>query len=210
MTDAVHQEGAATINVHQLTHSLAAYPLATRAIGCPFVARLIIVSHLRFPKKSYTLSERIKDFAHAAQRRQRDGRRRALGLRPPARTVHVSSRLNADGRLLRRFAHSRMGFCMDVLEGDPVTGGRGLHPRRRRYTVMNASPAALAKSAGPEISNYEGSGLIDYRYVIRGHTPHLRGPDGRYVAIDGMADAPHLDLRGELRSSPTSRPSSAA
>ncbi|QFI66219.1 NADH:flavin oxidoreductase [Sinorhizobium alkalisoli] len=201
MTDAVHAEGAAIMI--QLTH-LGRRTRWDKGEWLPVVApsHHREASHRAFPKKieDWDIERIIEDFADAAERMKAGGM--------------DGVELEAYGHLIDQFASpltneldgpyggsldNRMRFCFDVLKairtrvGDDFILGV-------RYTADECLPGGTGKEDGFEISKrLKESGLIDYLNVIRGHIDTDAGLTD-VIPIQGMANSPHLDFAGEIRS----------
>ncbi|MCA1494634.1 NADH:flavin oxidoreductase [Ensifer sp. NBAIM29] len=201
MTDAVHAEGAAIMI--QLTH-LGRRARWDKGEWLPVVApsHHREASHRAFPKKieDWDIERIIEDFADAAERMKAGGM--------------DGVELEAYGHLIDQFASpltneldgpyggsldNRMRFCFDVLKairtrvGDDFILGV-------RYTADECLPGGTGKEDGFEISKrLKESGLIDYLNVIRGHIDTDAGLTD-VIPIQGMANSPHLDFAGEIRS----------
>ncbi|MCG5477828.1 NADH:flavin oxidoreductase [Sinorhizobium alkalisoli] len=201
MTDAVHAEGAAIMI--QLTH-LGRRTRWDKGEWLPVVApsHHREASHRAFPKKieDWDIERIIEDFADAAERMKAGGM--------------DGVELEAYGHLIDQFASpltneldgpyggsldNRMRFCFDVLKairtrvGDDFILGV-------RYTADECLPGGTGKEDGFEISKrLKESGLVDYLNVIRGHIDTDAGLTD-VIPIQGMANSPHLDFAGEIRS----------
>ena len=201
MTDAVHEQGAAIMV--QLTH-LGRRTRWDKGDWLPVVApsHHREVAHRAFPKKieDWDIERIIKDFADAAERMKAGGM--------------DGVELEAYGHLLEQFTSprtneldgpyggsldNRMRFCLDVLGairkrvGDDFILGI-------RYTADERLPDGTGSQEGIEISRrLKDSGLIDYFNVIRGHIDTDPGLTD-VIPIQGMANSPHLDFAGQIRS----------
>ncbi|MQB19183.1 FAD-binding protein [Agrobacterium tumefaciens] len=201
MTDAVHEQGSAIMV--QLTH-LGRRTRWDKGDWLPVVApsHHREVAHRAFPKKieDWDIERIIKDFADAAERMQAGGM--------------DGVELEAYGHLLEQFTSprtneldgpyggsldNRMRFCLDVLGAIRKRVGNefilGI-----RYTADERVAGGTGSEEGLEISRrLKDSGLIDYLNVIRGHIDTDPGLTD-VIPIQGMANSPHLDLAGQIRS----------
>ncbi|KQR30055.1 N-methylproline demethylase [Rhizobium sp. Leaf155] len=201
MTDAVHEQGSAIMV--QLTH-LGRRTRWDKGDWLPVVApsHHREVSHRAFPKKieDWDIERIIKDFADAAERMQAGGM--------------DGVELEAYGHLLEQFTSprtneldgpyggsldNRMRFCLDVLGAIRKRVGNefilGI-----RYTADERVADGTGSEEGLEISRrLKDSGLIDYLNVIRGHIDTDPGLTD-VIPIQGMANSPHLDFAGQIRS----------
>lgn len=201
MTDAVHEQGSAIMV--QLTH-LGRRTRWDKGDWLPVVApsHHREVAHRAFPKKieDWDIERIIKDFADAAERMQAGGM--------------DGVELEAYGHLLEQFTSprtneldgpyggsldNRMRFCLDVLGAIRKRVGNefilGI-----RYTADERVADGTGSEEGLEISRrLKDSGLIDYLNVIRGHIDTDPGLTD-VIPIQGMANSPHLDFAGQIRS----------
>ncbi|MEN0118606.1 MAG: NADH:flavin oxidoreductase [Agrobacterium cavarae] len=201
MTDAVHEQGSAIMV--QLTH-LGRRTRWDKGDWLPVVApsHHREVAHRAFPKKieDWDIERIIKDFADAAERMQAGGM--------------DGVELEAYGHLLEQFTSprtneldgpyggsldNRMRFCLDVLGAIRKRVGNefilGI-----RYTADERVANGTGSEEGLEISRrLKDSGLIDYLNVIRGHIDTDPGLTD-VIPIQGMANSPHLDFAGQIRS----------
>lgn len=201
MTDAVHEQGSAIMV--QLTH-LGRRTRWDKGDWLPVVApsHHREVAHRAFPKKieDWDIERIIKDFADAAERMQAGGM--------------DGVELEAYGHLLEQFTSprtneldgpyggsldNRMRFCLDVLGAVRKRVGNefilGI-----RYTADERVANGTSSEEGLEISRrLKDSGLIDYLNVIRGHIDTDPGLTD-VIPIQGMANSPHLDFAGQIRS----------
>ena len=201
MTDAVHEQGSAIMV--QLTH-LGRRTRWDKGDWLPVVApsHHREVAHRAFPKKieDWDIERIIKDFADAAERMQAGGM--------------DGVELEAYGHLLEQFTSprtneldgpyggsldNRMRFCLDVLGAIRKRVGNefilGI-----RYTADERVENGTGSEEGLEISRrLKNSGLIDYLNVIRGHIDTDPGLTD-VIPIQGMANSPHLDFAGQIRS----------
>ncbi|TBN13986.1 FAD-binding protein [Agrobacterium cavarae] len=201
MTDAVHEHGSAIMV--QLTH-LGRRTRWDKGDWLPVVApsHHREVAHRAFPKKieDWDIERIIKDFADAAERMQAGGM--------------DGVELEAYGHLLEQFTSprtneldgpyggsldNRMRFCLDVLGAIRKRVGNefilGI-----RYTADERVANGTGSEEGLEISRrLKDSGLIDYLNVIRGHIDTDPGLTD-VIPIQGMANSPHLDFAGQIRS----------
>ncbi|MGN8153240.1 FAD-dependent oxidoreductase [Agrobacterium sp. 22094] len=201
MTDAVHEQGSAIMV--QLTH-LGRRTRWDKGDWLPVVApsHHREVAHRAFPKKieDWDIERIIKDFADAAERMQAGGM--------------DGVELEAYGHLLEQFTSprtneldapyggsldNRMRFCLDVLGAIRKRVGNefilGI-----RYTADERVANGAGSEEGLEISRrLKESGLIDYLNVIRGHIDTDPGLTD-VIPIQGMANSPHLDFAGQIRS----------
>lgn len=201
MTDAVHEQGSAIMV--QLTH-LGRRTRWDKGDWLPVVApsHHREVAHRAFPKKieDWDIERIIKDFADAAERMQAGGM--------------DGVELEAYGHLLEQFTSprtneldgpyggsldNRMRFCLDVLGAIRKRVGNefilGI-----RYTADERVTDGTGSEEGLEISRrLKDSGLIDYLNVIRGHIDTDPGLTD-VIPIQGMANSPHLDFAGQIRS----------
>lgn len=201
MTDAVHEQGSAIMV--QLTH-LGRRTRWDKGDWLPVVApsHHREVAHRAFPKKieDWDIERIIKDFADAAERMQAGGM--------------DGVELEAYGHLLEQFTSprtneldgpyggsldNRMRFCLDVLGAIRKRVGNefilGI-----RYTADERVAGGTGSEEGLEISRrLKDSGLIDYLNVIRGHIDTDPGLTD-VIPIQGMANSPHLDFAGQIRS----------
>lgn len=201
MTDAVHEKGSAIMV--QLTH-LGRRTRWDKGDWLPVVApsHHREVAHRAFPKKieDWDIERIIKDFADAAERMQAGGM--------------DGVELEAYGHLLEQFTSprtneldgpyggsldNRMRFCLDVLGAIRKRVGNefilGI-----RYTADERVANGTGSEEGLEISRrLKDSGLIDYLNVIRGHIDTDPGLTD-VIPIQGMANSPHLDFAGQIRS----------
>lgn len=201
MTDAVHEQGSAIMV--QLTH-LGRRTRWDKGDWLPVVApsHHREVAHRAFPKKieDWDIERIIKDFADAAERMQAGGM--------------DGVELEAYGHLLEQFTSprtneldapyggsldNRMRFCLDVLGAIRKRVGNefilGI-----RYTADERVANGAGSEEGLEISRrLKNSGLIDYLNVIRGHIDTDPGLTD-VIPIQGMANSPHLDFAGQIRS----------
>jgi 2,4-dienoyl-CoA reductase-like NADH-dependent reductase (Old Yellow Enzyme family)/thioredoxin reductase len=201
MTDAVHEQGSAIMV--QLTH-LGRRTRWDKGDWLPVVApsHHREVAHRAFPKKieDWDIERIIKDFADAAERMQAGGM--------------DGVELEAYGHLLEQFTSprtneldgpyggsldNRMRFCLDVLGAIRKRVGNefilGI-----RYTADERVENGTGSEEGLEISRrLKDSGLIDYLNVIRGHIDTDPGLTD-VIPIQGMANSPHLDFAGQIRS----------
>ena len=201
MTDAVHEQGSAIMV--QLTH-LGRRTRWDKGDWLPVVApsHHREVAHRAFPKKieDWDIERIIKDFADAAERMQAGGM--------------DGVELEAYGHLLEQFTSprtneldgpyggsldNRMRFCLDVLGAIRKRVGNefilGI-----RYTADERVGNGTGSEEGLEISRrLKDSGLIDYLNVIRGHIDTDPGLTD-VIPIQGMANSPHLDFAGQIRS----------
>ncbi|MDP9572014.1 UNVERIFIED_ORG: 2,4-dienoyl-CoA reductase-like NADH-dependent reductase (Old Yellow Enzyme family)/thioredoxin reductase [Agrobacterium larrymoorei] len=201
MTDAVHEQGSAIMV--QLTH-LGRRTRWDKGDWLPVVApsHHREVAHRAFPKKieDWDIERIIKDFADAAERMQAGGM--------------DGVELEAYGHLLEQFTSprtneldgpyggsldNRMRFCLDVLRAIRKRVGNefilGI-----RYTADERVANGTGSEEGLEISRrLKDSGLIDYLNVIRGHIDTDPGLTD-VIPIQGMANSPHLDFAGQIRS----------
>ncbi len=201
MTDAVHEQGSAVMV--QLTH-LGRRTRWDKGDWLPVVApsHHREVAHRAFPKKieDWDIERIIKDFADAAERMQAGGM--------------DGVELEAYGHLLEQFTSprtneldgpyggsldNRMRFCLDVLGAIRKRVGNefilGI-----RYTADERVADGTGSEEGLEISRrLKDSGLIDYLNVIRGHIDTDPGLTD-VIPIQGMANSPHLDFAGQIRS----------
>ncbi len=201
MTDAVHEHGSAIMV--QLTH-LGRRTRWDKGDWLPVVApsHHREVAHRAFPKKieDWDIERIIKDFADAAERMQAGGM--------------DGVELEAYGHLLEQFTSprtneldgpyggsldNRMRFCLDVLGAIRKRVGNefilGI-----RYTADERVAGGTGSEEGLEISRrLKDSGLIDYLNVIRGHIDTDPGLTD-VIPIQGMANSPHLDFAGQIRS----------
>ena len=201
MTDAVHEQGSAIMV--QLTH-LGRRTRWDKGDWLPVVApsHHREVAHRAFPKKieDWDIERIIKDFADAAERMKAGGM--------------DGVELEAYGHLLEQFTSprtneldgpyggsldNRMRFCLDVLGairkrvGDDFILGI-------RYTADERLSDGTGSEEGLEISRrLRDSGLIDYLNIIRGHIDTDPGLTD-VIPIQGMANSPHLDFAGQIRS----------
>ncbi|MDQ1183049.1 NADH:flavin oxidoreductase [Agrobacterium larrymoorei] len=201
MTDAVHEQGSAIMV--QLTH-LGRRTRWDKGDWLPVVApsHHREVAHRAFPKKieDWDIERIIKDFADAAERMKAGGM--------------DGVELEAYGHLLEQFTSprtneldgpyggsldNRMRFCLDVLGairkrvGDDFILGI-------RYTADERLSDGTGSEEGLEISRrLKDSGLIDYLNIIRGHIDTDPGLTD-VIPIQGMANSPHLDFAGQIRS----------
>lgn len=201
MTDAVHEQGSAIMV--QLTH-LGRRTRWDKGDWLPVVApsHHREVAHRAFPKKieDWDIERIIKDFADAAERMQAGGM--------------DGVELEAYGHLIEQFTSprtneldgpyggsldNRMRFCLDVLGAIRKRVGNefilGI-----RYTADERVENGTGSEEGLEISRrLKNSGLIDYLNVIRGHIDTDPGLTD-VIPIQGMANSPHLDFAGQIRS----------
>ncbi len=201
MTDAVHEQGSAIMV--QLTH-LGRRTRWDKGDWLPVVApsHHREVAHRAFPKKieDWDIERIIKDFADAAERMQAGGM--------------DGVELEAYGHLLEQFTSprtneldgpyggsldNRMRFCLDVLGAIRKRVGNefilGI-----RYTADERVANGTGSEEGLEISRrLKDSSLIDYLNVIRGHIDTDPGLTD-VIPIQGMANSPHLDFAGQIRS----------
>ena len=201
MTDAVHEQGSAIMV--QLTH-LGRRTRWDKGDWLPVVApsHHREVAHRAFPKKieDWDIERIIKDFADAAERMQAGGM--------------DGVELEAYGHLIEQFTSprtneldgpyggsrdNRMRFCLDVLGAIRKRVGNefilGI-----RYTADERVANGTGSEEGLEISRrLKDSGLIDYLNVIRGHIDTDPGLTD-VIPIQGMANSPHLDFAGQIRS----------
>ena len=201
MTDAVHEQGSAIMV--QLTH-LGRRTRWDKGDWLPVVApsHHREVAHRAFPKKieDWDIERIIKDFADAAERMQAGGM--------------DGVELEAYGHLIEQFTSprtneldgpyggsldNRMRFCLDVLGAIRKRVGNefilGI-----RYTADERVANGTGSEEGLEISRrLKNSGLIDYLNVIRGHIDTDPGLTD-VIPIQGMANSPHLDFAGQIRS----------
>lgn len=201
LTDAVHEEGAAVMI--QLTH-LGRRTRWDKEFWLPVVSpsHNREAAHRAFPKKmeDWDIARIIKDYADAAERMK------AAGM--------DGIELQAYGHLMDQFwspltneldspyggsLDNRMAFTFDVLRAvrervgpDYIVG--------IRYTGDEAMEGGLDASDGLAISHrLKDSGLVDFLNVVRGHIDTDAGLTD-VIPIQGMANAPHLDFAGEIRS----------
>lgn len=201
MTDAVHEQGSAIMV--QLTH-LGRRTRWDKGDWLPVVApsHHREVAHRAFPKKieDWDIERIIKNFADAAERMQAGGM--------------DGVELEAYGHLIEQFTSprtneldgpyggsldNRMRFCLDVLGAIRKRVGNefilGI-----RYTADERVANGTGSEEGLEISRrLKNSGLIDYLNVIRGHIDTDPGLTD-VIPIQGMANSPHLDFAGQIRS----------
>ncbi|PVE55548.1 NADH:flavin oxidoreductase [Rhizobium rhizogenes] len=201
MTDAVHEQGSAIMV--QLTH-LGRRTRWDKGDWLPVVApsHHREVAHRAFPKKieDWDIERIIKDFADAAERMQAGGM--------------DGVELEAYGHLIEQFTSprtneldgpyggsldNRMRFCLHVLGAIRKRVGNefilGI-----RYTADERVENGTGSEEGLEISRrLKNSGLIDYLNVIRGHIDTDPGLTD-VIPIQGMANSPHLDFAGQIRS----------
>jgi 2,4-dienoyl-CoA reductase-like NADH-dependent reductase (Old Yellow Enzyme family)/thioredoxin reductase len=201
MTDAVHEQGSAIMV--QLTH-LGRRTRWDKGDWLPVVApsHHREVAHRAFPKKieDWDIERIIKDFADAAERMQAGGM--------------DGVELEAYGHLIEQFTSprtneldgpyggsldNRMRFCLDVL-GAIRKRVRNEFILGIRYTADERVANGAGSEEGLEISRrLKDSGLIDYLNVIRGHIDTDPGLTD-VIPIQGMANSPHLDFAGQIRS----------
>ncbi|WP_169569949.1 NADH:flavin oxidoreductase [Sneathiella limimaris] len=201
LTDAIHEQGAAVMI--QLTH-LGRRTRWDKEDWLPVIS----ASHERepahraFPKKAedWDVERIIKDYADAAERMKAGGM--------------DGIELQAYGHLLDQFwspltndlsgpyggeLENRLQLTFDVLTEirkrvgpDFIVG--------IRYTGDESLEGGLTKEDGLAISKkLKDSGQIDFLNVIRGHIDTDAGLTD-VIPIQGMANSPHLDFAGEIRS----------
>ncbi|WP_337266563.1 NADH:flavin oxidoreductase [Oryzifoliimicrobium ureilyticus] len=201
MTDAVHEHGSAIMI--QLTH-LGRRTRWDKGDWLPVVSpsHQREAAHRAFPKKveDWDIERIIKDFADAAERMKAGGM--------------DGIELEAYGHLLDQFISpatneldgayggsldNRMRFCFNVLTAIRERVGNDFIVGIR-YTADECLPGGTDREEGFEVSRrLKNSGLIDYLNVIRGHIDTDPGLTD-VIPIQGMANSPHLDFAGEIRS----------
>lgn len=201
LTDAVHEQGAAIMI--QLTH-LGRRTRWDKDNWLPVVSpsHHREAAHRAFPKKleDWDIERIIKDYADAAERMKAGGM--------------DGIELQAYGHLMDQFwspltneldgpyggsLDNRMRFTFDVLTEmrkrvgpDFIIGVR--------YTGDEMLAGGLEKEDGLEISRrLQESGMVDFLNVVRGHIDTDAGLTD-VIPIQGMANSPHLDFAGEIRS----------
>jgi len=200
LTDAVHEQGAAVMI--QLTH-LGRRTRWDKANWLPVVSpsHKREAAHRAFPKKmeDWDIERIIKDYADAAERMKAGGM--------------DGIELQAYGHLMDQFwspltnelegpyggsIDNRLRFTFDVLTEirkrvgpDFIVGVR--------YTGDEDLDGGLTKEDGLSISKrLKDSGMVDFLNVIRGHIDTDAGLTD-VIPIQGMANSPHLDFAGEIR-----------
>lgn len=201
MTDAVHEAGAAIMI--QLTH-LGRRTRWDKGDWLPVVApsHRREPAHRAYPKKieDWDIERIIKDFADAAERMKAGGM--------------DGVELEAYGHLIDQFVspytneldapyggslENRLKFCLDVFAAIRKRVGEDFI-LGVRYTADEQLAGGTTRADGLEISRrLRDSGLIDYLNVVRGHIDTDPGLTD-LIPIQGMANSPHLDFAGEIRS----------
>ncbi len=201
LTDAVHEQGAAIMI--QLTH-LGRRTRWDKDSWLPVVSpsHHREAAHRAFPKKmeDWDIERIIKDYADAAERMQAGGM--------------DGIELQAYGHLMDQFwspltnelegpyggsLDNRLRFTFDVLTEirkrvgpDFIVG--------MRYTGDEMLEHGLNQQDGLEISRrLKDCGMVDFLNVVRGHIDTDAGLTD-VIPIQGMANNPHLDFAGEIRS----------
>jgi 2,4-dienoyl-CoA reductase-like NADH-dependent reductase (Old Yellow Enzyme family)/thioredoxin reductase len=201
LTDAVHEHDTAIMI--QLTH-LGRRTRWDKAHWLPVVSpsHNREAAHRAFPKKmeDWDIERIIKDYADAAERMKAGGM--------------DGIELQAYGHLMDQFwspltntldgpyggsLDNRLQFTFDVLAEmrkrvgpDFIIG--------MRYTGDEMLANGISTEEGFEISRrLKDSGMVDFLNVIRGHIDTDPGLTD-VIPIQGMANNPHLDFAGEVRS----------
>ncbi|MEJ8474018.1 NADH:flavin oxidoreductase [Roseibium algae] len=200
LTDECHNHGAAVMI--QLTH-LGRRTRWDKADWLPAVSagHEREAAHRAFPKQveDWDIARIIQDYADAAERMHASG---VDGIE-----------LEAYGHLLEQFASprtnnldapyggsfdNRLRFTFDVLRAirkrvgpDFIVG--------IRYSVDEDLPGGLTREDGLDMSHrLKHSGLVDFLNIVKGHIDTDPGLTD-LIPVQGMRNAPHLDLAGEIR-----------
>ncbi|MEQ9348521.1 MAG: N-methylproline demethylase, partial [Thalassospira sp.] len=201
MTDAIHEQGAAVMI--QLTH-LGRRTRWDKEFWLPVVSpsHKREASHRAFPKKmeDWDIERIIMDYADAAERMKAGGM--------------DGIELQAYGHLMDQFwspltnelagpygggMDNRLQFTFDVLREIRKRVGSEFIVGVR-YSGDECLEGGLTKEDGLSISKrLKDSGMIDFLNVVRGHIDTDAGLTD-LIPIQGMANSPHLDFAGEIKS----------
>ena len=158
-------------------------------------------AHRLSPKRieDWDIERIVKDYADAAERMKAGGldglELEAYGHLMDQFWSPLTNQLeppyggSLDNRM--RFAFEVLGAIRERVGPDFIVGVR--------FVADEVLEGGLTREDGLEIARrLQGSGLVDFLNVIRGHIDTDAGLTG-VIPIQGMASAPHLDFAGEIR-----------
>jgi 2,4-dienoyl-CoA reductase-like NADH-dependent reductase (Old Yellow Enzyme family) len=148
-------------------------------------------AHRAFPKKleTWDIERIIRDYADAAERMQ------AAGM--------DGVELEAYGHLMDQFwspltntldapyggsLDNRLRFCFEVLRAVRKRVGDGLHRRRALHRRRGPSRRPVRRGRPGDLAPPEGSGMVDFLNVVRGHIDTDAGLTD-LIPVQGMRSA---------------------